>query len=123
MIDPASFIPPDESSIPDSYVPGGPVQDVSPVLFEPLGGSGADTGASNLEFLGDVSIQVCVELGRASLTVSEVLGLKVGSVVELEKLAGEPGDVYINGTMVGRGEIVVVDDRFGIRVFDVVDPR
>ncbi|MFN0073558.1 MAG: FliM/FliN family flagellar motor switch protein, partial [Chloroflexota bacterium] len=42
---------------------------------------------------------------------------------ELEKLAGEPGDVYINGTMVGRGEIVVVDDRFGIRVFDVVDPR
>ncbi len=73
--------------------------------------------------LGDVAIQVCLELGRTRLTVADVLGLRVGPVVDLNKLAGEPGDLYINGTMVGRGEIVVVDDRFRIHVFDVVDHR
>jgi flagellar motor switch protein FliN/FliY len=96
---------------------------VSPAQFEPLGIAASDTGAASLDMLGDVPIQVCLELGRARLTVADVLNLKVGSVVELDKLAGEPGDLYINGSMVGRGEIVVVDDHFGIRVFDAVDPR
>jgi flagellar motor switch protein FliN/FliY len=100
-----------------------PEPEVSAAQFEPLGGAQAATGAASLDMLGDVTIQVCLELGRARLTVADVLSLKVGSVVELDKLAGEPGDLYVNGSMIGRGEIVVVDDHFGIRVFDAVDQR
>jgi flagellar motor switch protein FliN/FliY len=75
---------------------------------------------ATLDLLSDVSIEISVELGRAKMTFAEVMAMKVGNVIELNKLAGEAGDVYVNGTLIGRGEIVVVDDRFGIRVFDVV---
>lgn len=127
MIDPSSMTAAEESEAHEQFLPGvaethaGP--DIAPATFEPLGTASSDDGISSLDMLGDVTIQVCVELGRARLTVADVLNLKVGSVVELDKLAGEPGDVYVNGSMVGRGEIVVVDDHFGIRVFDAVDPR
>ena len=128
MIDPAHTAPPNSEppieSAPPMLTAGEiPGPDISPAQFEPLGVASADGGSGSLAMLGDVTIQVCVELGRARLTVADVLNLKVGSVVELDKLAGEPGDVYVNGSMVGRGEIVVVDDHFGIRVFDAVDPR
>lgn len=122
MIDPPAMSDSAAPFMDDAYPPA-PVQEVSPVQFEPLGGTADESAAAGLEMLSDVSIQICVELGRARMTVADVLGLKVGSVVELDKLAGEPGDVYINGTMIGRGEIVVVDERFGIRVFEVVDPK
>lgn len=69
----------------------------------------------------DVQLGVTVELGRTSLPVKEVLQLGPGSVVELEKTAGEPVDILVNGTPVARGEVVVVDDNFGVRVTELVN--
>ena len=68
-------------------------------------------------------MRVTVELGRASLTVEDVLGLGPGSVVELNKLAGEPVDVMVNDQLIARGEVVVVDENFGVRVTEIVSPR
>jgi flagellar motor switch protein FliN len=75
---------------------------------------------AGLDLLLDIPLQVSVELGRTRLTVSEILSLRVGSVLELDKMAGEPGDVLVNGTLVARGEVVVVDEKFGIRIVEVL---
>ena len=70
----------------------------------------------------DIPLQISVELGRAKTTVREILKLQAGSVIELKKLVGEPMEIYINGLVTARGEVVVVNERFGIRVTDVIDP-
>ena len=77
----------------------------------------------NLDFIMDIPLQLTVELGRAKLLVREVLQLNQGSVVELTKLAGEPLDVFVNSKLVARGEAVVVNDKFGIRLLDIVSPN
>ena len=74
----------------------------------------------NLDLLLDIPLEVTVELGRARLTLRELLGLTAGSVVELAKLAGESLDVLVNGTLVARGECVMVNDKFGVRLTDIV---
>jgi flagellar motor switch protein FliN/FliY len=78
---------------------------------------------SNIDLLMDVSLRVSVELGRATLSVRETLNLAPGHVLELDKLAGDPVDVLVNGRLVARGEVVVVDDQFGVRVTEIVSPR
>lgn len=70
----------------------------------------------------DIPLSISVELGRTSRTVREILALQPGSVIELNKLVGEPMEIYINGLLTARGEVVVVNERFGIRVTDVIDP-
>jgi flagellar motor switch protein FliN/FliY len=80
-------------------------------------GSRADRG---IELLGDVDLDVSVELGRSEMLVEDVLGLGSGSVVELDKLAGDPVDVYVNGRLVARGEVLVLNDNFCIRVSEIV---
>lgn len=70
----------------------------------------------------DIPLTVSTELGRAKITVREILKLKDGAVIELHKLVGEPMEIYINGLLTARGEVVVVNERFGIRVTDVIDP-
>lgn len=81
----------------------------------------ADEGAGrNLALLLDIPLEVTVELGRARLTLRELLALTAGSVVELGKVAGEPLDVLVNGTLVARGECVMVNDKFGVRLTDIV---
>lgn len=77
----------------------------------------------NLEFIMDIALQLTVELGRTKLLVKDVLQLNQGSVVELTKLAGEPLDVFVNSKLVARGEAVVVNDKFGIRLLDIVSPN
>lgn len=87
--------------------------------------SGSDTLAETLSELDsflDIPLTITAELGRTQLTVREVLGLQVGSVIELKKLVGEPMEIYINGLVTARGEVVVVNERFGVRVTDVIDP-
>jgi len=74
----------------------------------------------SLDLLLDIPLQLSVELGRTKLLVKEVLQLNQGSVVELNKLAGEPLDVYVNSKLVARGEAVVVNEKFGIRLTDIV---
>jgi flagellar motor switch protein FliN/FliY len=77
----------------------------------------------NLEFILDVALQVTVEVGRTRMTIQDLLRLGQGSVVELEKLAGEPLDIFINGKQVARGEAVIVNDKFGVRLTDIISPE
>ncbi len=82
----------------------------------------AATSAAPLDMLMDVPLKISVELGRTRLAVKEVLALQHGSVVELDRLAGEPVDVLVNDRLVARGEVVVIEDRFGIRITETVSP-
>lgn len=100
--------------------------DVHPVRFPPLPevrGMLAGGVPRSLDLIMDVSMRVTVELGRSSMTVEDVLSLGPGSVVELNKLAGEPVDVLVNEQLIARGEVVVVDENFGVRVTEIVSPR
>jgi flagellar motor switch protein FliN len=83
----------------------------------------AGTEQKSLDFVLDIPLQLTVELGRAKLLVKDVLQLNQGSVVELTKLAGEPLDVFVNSKLVARGEAVVINEKFGIRLVDIVSPR
>ena len=83
----------------------------------------AARGPRTLEFILDVMLQVTVEVGRARMTVQDILQLGQGSVVELEKLAGEPLDIYVNGKHVARGEAVIVNEKFGVRLTDIISPE
>ncbi|MDA8414017.1 MAG: flagellar motor switch protein FliN [Desulfobacteraceae bacterium] len=83
----------------------------------------ADQEMQKLKFILDIPLQLTVELGRTNLLVKEVLQLNQGSVVELSKLAGEPLDVFINSKLVARGEAVVVNEKFGVRLVDVISPN
>ena len=76
----------------------------------------------NLGIMLDIPVTLSMELGRTRISIRDLLNLKSGSVVELQKMTDEPLDVLVNGTLVARGEAVVVDDKFGIRLTDVVSP-
>ena len=99
-------------------------------LAEALGGSGAAVGAHglprakerNLELILDIPLRVTVELGRTKMLVSDLLNLGQGSVIELSKLAGEPMEVLVNDKLVARGEAVVVNEKFGVRLTDIISP-
>jgi len=94
---------------------------VHPVQFMPLTPEPpAVDHAHGIELLMDVALEVSVELGRSHMSIGEILALRTGSVIELDKLAGEPVDVSVNGTLIARGEVVVVDEKFGVRITEVV---
>ncbi len=76
----------------------------------------------NLDFILDIPLKVSVELGRAKVVIKDLLQLAQGSVIELDKLAGEPLEVLVNGKVVARGEVVVVNEKFGIRLTDIISP-
>lgn len=76
----------------------------------------------NLEMLLDIPVTISMEIGRSTLTIRNLLQLTQGSVVELNRLAGEPLDVLVNGTLIAHGEVVVVNEKFGIRLTDVISP-
>ncbi len=76
----------------------------------------------NLNLIMDIPLKVTVELGRTRMVVSELLNLGQGSVIELSKLAGEPMEVLVNGKLVARGEAVVVNEKFGVRLTDIISP-
>ncbi len=80
-------------------------------------------GESNIELLMDVSLRVTVELGRTRMKLAQILDLQHGSVVELDRLAGDPVDIFVNDRMVAHGEVVVVDDKFGVRITEMVAPN
>ena len=79
--------------------------------------------APNLDFVLDLPLEVSVELGRAKILISDLLQLGQGSVVELNKLAGEPVEIFVNQKLIARGEVVVVNDKFGIKMTDIVSPQ
>jgi flagellar motor switch protein FliN/FliY len=98
---------------------GAPVR---PVHFAQLDEAGVRQEGS-IDVLLDVKLPISVELGRTEMLVKEILDCGPGTVIELNKLAGEPVDVFINGRMVAQGEVVVVDEHFGVRVTNLLSPR
>lgn len=92
-------------------------------IFPSFGGPGAAAGMMNeLDMILDIPVQITVELGRTKITIKNLLQLAHGSVVELDAMAGEPMDVLVNGTLIAQGEVVVVNDKFGIRLTDIITP-
>ncbi|OGR11435.1 MAG: flagellar motor switch protein FliN [Desulfobacterales bacterium RIFOXYA12_FULL_46_15] len=79
-------------------------------------------GERELDFILDIPLELSVELGKAKLLVNDLLQLGQGSIIELNKLAGEPLEVYINRKLIARGEVVVVNEKFGVRLTDVITP-
>lgn len=77
----------------------------------------------NLDFILDIPLRVSVELGRTKMLVNELLKLGHGSVIELSKLAGEPMEIYVNDKLIARGEVVVVNEKFGVRLTDIISPQ
>ena len=90
--------------------------------FGAPGGTGAGAAGHDINMILDIPVQVTVELGRTRIPIKHILQLAQGSVVELEALAGEPMDVLVNGFLIAQGEVVVVNDKFGIRLTDIVTP-
>lgn len=78
--------------------------------------------AQNIDFILDIPLEVTVELGRTSMLINDLLQLGQGSVVELNKLAGEPLEILVNRKLIARGEVVVVNEKFGVRLTDIVSP-
>ena len=93
---------------------------VHPAQFAPLKQSGMNVSDSNIGMIMDVPLQVTVELGRTRKLIREILELAPGSVLELDKLAGEPVDILVNGKIVAKGEVVVIDENFGVRITGIV---
>lgn len=80
------------------------------------------TGSPDLDVILDIPVTISMEVGRTSITIRNLLQLNQGSVIELDRLAGEPLDVLVNGTLIAHGEVVVVNEKFGIRMTDVISP-
>ncbi|MCE8013487.1 flagellar motor switch protein FliN [Billgrantia desiderata] len=102
--------------------PASAPQSAGERVFRPLD-RGKEGGAPrDLEMIMDIPVKLTVELGRTKLTIKQLLELAQGSVVELDGLAGEPMDILINGYLIAQGEVVVVDDKYGIRITEIITP-
>lgn len=88
----------------------------------PVPSEGAATGAPDLDVILDIPVTISMEVGNTSIPIRNLLQLNQGSVIELDRLAGEPLDVLVNGTLIAHGEVVMVNEKFGIRLTDVVSP-
>ncbi len=104
-----------DAQVPPSYQPAG---------FDALdrGSDNPSTGDANLELILDIPVNIALEIGRTQISIRNLMQLNQGSVVELDRLAGEPLDVLVNGTLIAHGEVVMVNEKFGIRLTDVVSP-
>ncbi len=91
-------------------------------MFEQFSAPTSAGTANDIDLILDIPVQLTVELGRTKIAIKNLLQLAQGSVVELDGLAGEPMDVFVNGYLIAQGEVVVVNDKFGIRLTDVITP-
>jgi flagellar motor switch protein FliN/FliY len=116
----------DEAKTPEvSPAPAGKAQTFQAPALEELTAPDAAAGATarpNIDVILDVPVTLSLEVGRAQMSVGKLLRLSQGSVVELDRNAGEPLDVLVNGALVAHGEIVIINDKFGIRLTDVLSP-
>lgn len=90
-------------------------------VFQPLVDNPSDA-SSDIDMIMDIPVQLTVELGRTRLTIKNILQLGQGSVIELDGLAGEPMDIFVNGYLIAQGEVVVVEEKYGIRLTDIITP-
>jgi flagellar motor switch protein FliN len=107
-----------------SYQPQMRDVSVKPASFSDFSDFGSSqTESKNLDMLLDIPLQVTVELGRTKKTIKDILEMSAGSIVELDKLAGEPVDIFVNQKMIAKGEVVVIDENFGVRVTEILSQR
>ena len=112
------------AALAEAEAEAGPVvaAPAAPSLFPQLGAGAAPTQRDDIDLVLDIPVQLTVELGRTRIPIKHILQLAQGSVIELDALAGEPMDVLVNGFLIAQGEVVVVNDKFGIRLTDIVTP-
>ncbi|NOR43009.1 MAG: flagellar motor switch protein FliN [Gammaproteobacteria bacterium] len=124
--EPAAAEPPVEevSAVQENVAQQGKADEYERAAFKELNGKNNQltTGETNLDVILDIPVTLSMEIGRTELPIHNLLQLNQGSVVELDRLAGEPLDVLINGTLIAHGEVVVVNEKFGIRLTDVISP-
>jgi flagellar motor switch protein FliN/FliY len=106
----------------DGGAGGAVTEQVTPAAFTNFTPTGTAAAGNDINMILDIPVQLTVELGRTRIPIKHILQLAQGSVVELETLAGEPMDVLVNGYLIAQGEVVVVNDKFGIRLTDIVTP-
>ena len=99
-----------------------PAKSAADAVFQQLGGGDVSGTLQDIDLIMDIPVKLTVELGRTRMTIKELLRLTQGSVVALDGLAGEPLDILINGYLIAQGEVVVVNDKFGIRLTDIITP-
>lgn len=102
--------------------PPSSVQSAGDSVFKPLDKGTPSGSMRDLEMIMNIPVKLTVELGRTRITIKQLLELAQGSVIELEGLAGEPMDILINGYLIAQGEVVVVDDKYGIRITEIITP-
>ncbi|AVI61813.1 flagellar motor switch protein FliN [Halomonas sp. GFAJ-1] len=107
---------------PEHKTPAPVAKSASDEVFRPLGPESGSAQSRDLEMIMDIPVKLTVELGRTKLTIKQLLELAQGSVIELEGLAGEPMDILINGYLIAQGEVVVVEDKYGIRITEIITP-
>lgn len=112
----------EQAAAPAAAAPASQAQSAGESVFKPLDKGAASGTMRDLEMIMDIPVRLSVELGRTRITIKQLLELAQGSVVELEGLAGEPMDILINGYLIAQGEVVVVDDKYGIRITEIVTP-
>lgn len=111
-----------EQAIAGSGTAQGSVQAAGKRVFKPLEQGAAGSASRDLDMILDIPVKLSVELGRTRITIKQLLELAQGSVIELDGLAGEPMDIQINGYLIAQGEVVVMDDKYGIRITEIVTP-
>ncbi|MCA1772866.1 MAG: flagellar motor switch protein FliN [Halomonas sp.] len=107
---------------PADEAPASEAKAASDDVFRPLTQEGDSASSRDLEMIMDIPVKLTVELGRTKLTIKQLLELAQGSVIELDGLAGEPMDILINGYLVAQGEVVVIEDKYGIRITEIITP-
>ncbi|WP_404376476.1 flagellar motor switch protein FliN [Vreelandella aquamarina] len=113
----------EQSEAEDEPEPEAPqAKPASDEVFRPLNAEKGSTQPRDLEMIMDIPVKLTVELGRTKLTIKQLLELAQGSVIELEGLAGEPMDILINGYLIAQGEVVVIEDKYGIRITEIITP-
>lgn len=119
----ASAPEPAPAPAPPPPAPAAPSTPAGERVFQPLqSNAGFEIAKGDIDRVLDVPVQLTAELGRTRITIKSLLQLSQGSVVELDGLAGQPMDVFINGYLIAQGEVVVVNDKFGIRLTDIITP-
>lgn len=127
MLDPENSATVDDwsAALAEQAAAEGPAVAAAPVekaVFRDFTANGSSVQKNDIDFILDIPVQLTVELGRTKIAIKNLLQLAQGSVVELDGLAGEPMDVLVNGCLIAQGEVVVVNDKFGIRLTDIVTP-
>ncbi|HHZ13084.1 MAG: flagellar motor switch phosphatase FliY [Caldicoprobacterales bacterium] len=112
----------ESTTVQDKISRSMPPVGVQPVIFQPFEDKSIHKESSNIDLILDVPLQISVELGKTRKKIQEILELSPGSIVELDKMAGEPVDILVNGKIIAKGEVVVIDDTFGVRITDILTP-